>query len=39
MRLMTSEQGQETPMEKYIRFKNNIKLWYAEMERAGLTAD
>ena len=36
---MTSEQGQETPMEKYIRFKNNIKLWYAEMERAGLTAD
>ena len=37
MRLMTSEQGQETPMEKYIRFKNNIKLWYAEMAAAGLT--
>ena len=37
MRLMTSEQGQETPMEKYIRFKNNIKLWYNEMAAAGLT--
>ena len=39
MRLMTSEKGQETPMEKYIRFKNNINLWYDEMERAGLTQD
>lgn len=37
MRLMTSEQGAETPMEKYIRFKNNIKLWYNEMDRYGLT--
>ena len=37
MRLMTSEQGQETPMEKYIRFKNNINLWYQEMREAGLT--
>ena len=37
MRLMTSEQGQETPMEKYIRFKNNINLWYQEMKEAGLT--
>lgn len=37
MRLMTSEQGEETPMEKYIRFKNNIKLWYNEMAGAGLT--
>ena len=25
MRLMTSEKGQESPMEKYIRFKNNIE--------------
>ena len=39
MRLMTSEQGQETPMEKYIRFKNNINLWYQEMRYAGLTED
>ena len=37
MRLMTSEPGAETPMEKYIRFKDNIKLWYNEMERYGLT--
>ena len=37
MRLMTAEKGQETPMEKYIRFKNNIELWYKEMEEYGLT--
>ena len=39
MRLMTNEPGQETPMEKYIRFKNNIQLWYNEMAAAGLTED
>ena len=39
MRLMTAEKGQETPMEKYIRFKNNISLWYDEMRRAGLTSE
>lgn len=37
MRLMTAEKGQQTPMEKYIEFKNNIDLWYLEMCRAGLT--
>ena len=37
MRLMTSEKGEETPMEKYVRYKNNIKLWYREMDNAGLT--
>lgn len=37
MRLMSSEKGQESPMEKYIRFKNNINLWYAEMDKYGLT--
>ena len=37
MRLMTAEKGQETPMEKYIRFKNNLQLWYSEMQAAGLT--
>ena len=37
MRLMTSGPGEETPMEKYIRFKGNIKLWYNEMDRYGLT--
>lgn len=37
MRLMTSEKGEETPMEKYIRFKNNINLWYQELKEYGLT--
>ena len=36
---MTSEKGQESPMEKYIRFKNNINLWYAEMDKYGLTKE
>ena len=39
MRLMTAEQGAETPMDKYIRFKNNIKLWYNEMDRYGLSEE
>lgn len=37
MRLMTSEPGAETPMEKYVRYKNNISLWYQEMDNNGLT--
>ena len=37
MRLMTAEKGQESPMEKYIRFKNDISLWYKEMRDYGLT--
>lgn len=39
MRLMASEKGQESPMEKYIRFKENIGLWYAEMREYGLTEE
>ena len=39
MRLMTAEKGEETPMEKYIRFKNNINLWYDEMREFGLTKE
>ena len=39
MRLMTAEKGAETPMEKYIRFKNNINLWYKEMDSCGLTLE
>ena len=39
MRLMTSEKGQESPMDKYIRFKNNINLWYKEMDEYGLTKE
>ena len=37
MRLMTAEKGQETPMEKYVRYKNCINLWYDEMRREGVT--
>ena len=39
MRLMTAEKGAETPMEKYIRFKNNLDFWYKEMHDFGLTPD
>ena len=39
MRLMTAEKGAETPMEKYIRFKNDLSQWYNEMRLAGLTKD
>ena len=36
---MTQEKGAETPMEKYVRFKNNISLWYKEMDQQGLTKE
>lgn len=39
MRLMTSEKGQETPMEKYVRYKNDISLWYKEMDREGISKE
>lgn len=39
MRLMTAEKGAETPMEKYVRYKNNISLWYKEMDQQGLTKE
>lgn len=39
MRLMTSEKGEETPMEKYIRYKEDISQWYAEMRKYGLTQE
>lgn len=39
MRLMTGEPGGEMPLDKYVRYKNNIKLWYAEMTREGLTPE
>lgn len=39
MRLMTAEKDAETPMEKYIRYKNNLNLWYKEMDSAGLTKE
>ena len=39
MRLMTSEKGVEMPMEKYIRYKNDINLWYKEMNDFGITPE
>lgn len=38
MRLMTSEDGGEQPIDKYVRYKNNINLWYQEMDSYGLKA-
>ena len=39
MRLMTAEKGEETPMDKYVRYKKNIELWYQEMNNFGLTKE
>lgn len=36
---LTGEEGEERPMDKYARFKNNIKLWYDEMTSCGLTKE
>ena len=33
------EEGEERPMDKYYRFKQNIQLWYDEMTRFGLTKE
>ena len=37
IRLMAQEKGGEMPLNKYARFKDNIRLWYDEMEQFGLT--
>lgn len=34
---LTAGEGQELPMDKYVRYKKNINLWYKEMEKYGLT--
>lgn len=39
MRLMAPEKGGETPTERYKRMMDNMELWYAEMDRYGLTED
>lgn len=39
MRLMTGEPGGENPIDKYVRFKNNIQLWYKEMRDFGLSIE
>ena len=36
---MTSEKGEETPMDKYVRFKKDISLWYKEMDKESLTKE
>ena len=38
MRLM-GEPGEETPIDRYVRFRNDINEWYKEMEEWGLTKD
>lgn len=37
IRLMAQEKGAETPLSKYARFKDDISLWYKEMDNWGLT--
>ena len=39
IRLMAQEKGAEQPLNKYARFKNNIRLWYKEMTDYGLTKE
>ena len=39
IRLMAQEKGAEQPLNKYARFKNNINLWYKEMNDYGLTKE
>lgn len=39
IRLQAEEKGAEQPLEKYTRFKNDISLWYQEMNRWGLTKE
>ena len=36
---LTAGESQELPMDKYVRYKANIALWYKEMERYGLTKE
>ena len=37
IRLMAQEKGAEQPLNKFARFKNDIQLWYDEMDEYGLT--
>ena len=38
MRLMAQD-GQEPPLERFVRFRNDTNLWYEEMEEYGLTKE
>ena len=37
MRLMAQDKGAEQPLDKYVRYKNNIIEWYNTMKEYGLT--
>ena len=37
--LMAQEKGAEQPLNKFARFKKDIRLWYDEMEHYGLTQE
>ena len=39
IRLMAQEKGAEQPLSKFARFKNDIQLWYDEMDEYGLTKE
>ena len=39
IRLMAQEKGGEQPLNKFARFKQNIDLWYQEMDNYGLTKE
>ena len=39
IRLMAQEKGAEQPLNKFARFKNDLSLWYDEMDRYGLTKE
>ena len=36
---MPQTKGAETPIQKYVRFRNNIQYWYDEMTEHGLTQE
>ena len=36
---LTGEEGMERPADRYERLKNDISLWYQEMDSVGLTKD
>ena len=38
MRLMAQD-GVESPLDKYVRFRNDINEWYKEMDEWGLTPE
>jgi len=39
IRLMATEKGAESPLDKYARFRENPKAWDREMEQMGLTEE